>query len=106
MSTIFDALVLGQSAAPKLWLLSLFRRYRDASRERRQRQKLRAALSDLSDRELIDIGTTRGEIDYVVSNPNLDPRGVRSAEWPGHLPTLDGQIGPAWTHRQPRADFR
>ena len=24
--------------------------------------------SDLSDRELVDIGTTRGEIDYLVSN--------------------------------------
>jgi uncharacterized protein YjiS (DUF1127 family) len=105
MSTIFDALVLGHSAAPRLWLWSLFRRYRDASRERRQRRNLRAALSDLSDRELIDIGTTRGEIDYVVSNPGLDPRGVRSGEWPGHLPTVDGQIGPAWTHRHPRADF-
>ena len=106
MTTIFDALVLGQSAAPKLWLWSLFRRYWDASWERRQRQKLRVALSDLSDRELIDIGATRGEIDYVVSNPGLDPRGVRSAEWPGHLPTVDGQIGPAWTHRHSTGDFR
>jgi uncharacterized protein YjiS (DUF1127 family) len=106
MNTIFDALILGHSAAPKLWLWSLFRRYWDAFRERRQRQKLRAALSDLSDRELIDIGTARGEIDYIVSNPEIDPRGVRSAEWPGHLPTVDGQIGPFWTNQHPRADFR
>lgn len=28
----------------------------------------------------MDIGTTRGEIDYVASNPGLDPRGIRSAE--------------------------
>src|SRR5689334_12873539 len=96
MSTIFDAPVLGHSAAPKPWLWSLFRRYRDGSRERRQRQKLRAALSDLSDRELIDIGTTRGEIDYIVSNPDFDPRGARSVEWPRHLPTVDGQISPSW----------
>ena len=94
MSTIFDVLTLGQSAAPKLWLWSLFRRCWDASQERRRRQKLRAALSDLSDRELIDIGTARGEIDYIVSNPGIDPRGVRSAEWLGHLLTADGQIGP------------
>jgi len=35
-------------------------------------------LCDLSDRELMDIGTTRGEIDYVVSNRGIDPRGIRS----------------------------
>jgi len=32
-------------------------------------------LSELSDRELMDIGTTRGEIDYVASNRIIDPRG-------------------------------
>src|SRR5258708_37159493 len=31
----------------------------------------------LSDRELMDIGTTRGEIDYVASNRGIDPRGIR-----------------------------
>jgi uncharacterized protein YjiS (DUF1127 family) len=36
-------------------------------------------LCDLSDRELMDIGTTRGEIDYVASNRLVDPRGIRSA---------------------------
>ena len=35
-------------------------------------------LSDLSDRDLMDIGTTRGEIDYVASNRFIDPRGIRS----------------------------
>jgi uncharacterized protein YjiS (DUF1127 family) len=40
------------------------------------RAKLRARLWDLSDTELRDIGITRGEIDYVVSNPAEDPRGV------------------------------
>jgi uncharacterized protein YjiS (DUF1127 family) len=43
-----------------------------------KRQKLHAALSDLTDRELMDIGTTRGEIDYVLSNRDIDPRGIRS----------------------------
>jgi hypothetical protein len=28
----------------------------------------------------MDIGTTRGEIDYVASNRDIDPRGIRSAE--------------------------
>ena len=46
--------------------------------ERRKRQRLRATLCDLSDRELMDIGTTRGEIDYVASNRFIDPRGIRS----------------------------
>ena len=32
-------------------------------------------LYDLNDRELIDIGITRGEIDYVASNRFIDPRG-------------------------------
>jgi hypothetical protein len=26
----------------------------------------------------MDIGTTRGEIDYVASNRSIDPRGIRS----------------------------
>ena len=56
-----------------------FRRYWDAFQERRKRQSLRATLCDLSDRELMDIGTTRGEIDYVASNRLVDPRGIRSA---------------------------
>jgi hypothetical protein len=29
----------------------------------------------------MDIGTTRGEIDYVASNRGIDPRGIRSAGW-------------------------
>ena len=45
----------------------------DAFQERRERHKLSATLSDLSDRELMDIGTTRGEIDYVASNRSIDP---------------------------------
>ncbi len=50
------------------------------AQERRKHQRLRATLYDLSDRELMDIGTTRGEIDYVASNRGIDPRGIRSAE--------------------------
>ncbi|MBR0693526.1 DUF1127 domain-containing protein [Bradyrhizobium lablabi] len=47
-----------------------------ALQERRKRQRIRADLSDLSYRELLDIGISRGEIEYVVSNPSLDPRGL------------------------------
>jgi uncharacterized protein YjiS (DUF1127 family) len=35
----------------------------------RRRRKLRARLHGLSDSELMDIGLSRGEIDYVVSRP-------------------------------------
>jgi uncharacterized protein YjiS (DUF1127 family) len=50
----------------------------DAFQERRKRERLRATLCNLSDRELMDIGTTRGEIDHVASNRVIDPRGIRS----------------------------
>ncbi|MGY8634601.1 DUF1127 domain-containing protein [Bradyrhizobium sp. 14AA] len=58
----------------------------DAFQERRERQKLRVTLSNLSDRELMDIGTTRGEIDFVAS-------GMRCDEWLRYRPTVDGHIG-------------
>jgi hypothetical protein len=44
----------------------------------------------------MDIGITRGEIDYVASHRGIDPRGIRSTEWVRHLPMWDGQIGPFW----------
>jgi uncharacterized protein YjiS (DUF1127 family) len=75
-------------------LASFIWKYWDAFQECRERQKLRATMSDLSDRELMDIGTTRGEIDYVASHRAIDPRGIRSGEWLRDLPTMDGQIGP------------
>jgi uncharacterized protein YjiS (DUF1127 family) len=73
---------------------ALIWKYWDAFREYRDRQKLRATLSSLSDAELMDFGTTRGEIDYVASHRGIDPRGIRSGEWLRCLPTVDGQIGP------------
>ncbi|CUU16995.1 hypothetical protein CDS [Bradyrhizobium sp.] len=39
---------------------------------------MRGTLSGLSDRELMDIGTTRGEIDYVASSRDIDPRDIVS----------------------------
>ncbi len=54
--------------------------YWAAFQEWRKRTRLQADLIDLSDRELMDIGISRGEIDYVVSNRGSDPRGIRSAE--------------------------
>ena len=80
MSTTYGATGLGQTTARRGASPASSRAYWDAFQERRKRQRLRANLCDLSDRELMDIGTTRGEIDYVASNRGIDPRGIRSAE--------------------------
>jgi uncharacterized protein YjiS (DUF1127 family) len=80
MSTTYGATGLGQTPASKPRVSSAFKNFWGAFQERRKRQSLRATLCDLSDRELMDIGTTRGEIDYVASNRGIDPRGIRPAE--------------------------
>jgi uncharacterized protein YjiS (DUF1127 family) len=54
--------------------LALFTRCRDALLEWRKHGKVRAELDGLTDWELLDIGITRGEIDYVASNRVVDPR--------------------------------
>ena len=81
MSTIYGATGLGKYSTLTGRVASCFKTCRDAFEDRRQRQQLRSRLSDLSDRELLDIGTTRGEIDYVASNRAIDPRGIRSPDW-------------------------
>jgi uncharacterized protein YjiS (DUF1127 family) len=78
MSTIHGTTELGPATA-KRQVYSPLETYWNAFQEWRKRQRLRATLCDLSDRELMDIGTTRGEIDYVASNRSIDPRGIRSS---------------------------
>ena len=78
MSTIRETTELGPVTA-KRQAYSPLETYWNAFQEWRKRQRLRATLCDLSDRELMDIGTTRGEIDYIASNHSIDPRGVRSS---------------------------
>ncbi|BCA05769.1 uncharacterized protein YjiS (DUF1127 family) [Bradyrhizobium japonicum] len=51
-------------------VLSLLKRYWLAFRDRRQSP--RVSLQDLSDRELVDIGLTRGEIDYLTPERAID----------------------------------
>lgn len=51
-------------------VLSLLKRYWRAFQQRRQGQ--RVTLQDLSDRELMDIGLTRGEIDYFTPERAID----------------------------------
>ena len=47
-------------------VLGLLARYWRAPQEWRWRQGPQITLQDLSDRELMDIGLTRGEIDYIT----------------------------------------
>jgi uncharacterized protein YjiS (DUF1127 family) len=53
----------------------LIRRYIDAFCARRIRRNLQTKLEDLSDRELEDIGVTRGDIEYIAQAAlSIDPR--------------------------------
>ena len=77
MSTIHGTTEFAPATARRPYYSPL-EAYWDAFCEWRKRERLRSRLCRLSDAELIDIGITRGEIDYVVSNPTIDPTGVRS----------------------------
>ena len=76
MSTIHGTTELGLATA-KRQIYSPFEAYWNAFVEWRKRERLRSQLSRLTDSELADIGTTRGEIDYVASHRDIDPRGIR-----------------------------
>ena len=78
MSTTYGAAGLGQTAASTRRVSSAFQNFWGAFQEWRKWERLRADFCNLSDRELMDIGITRGEIDYVASNRFIDPRGIRS----------------------------
>ncbi|HEY7844467.1 MAG TPA: DUF1127 domain-containing protein [Bradyrhizobium sp.] len=93
MSTIHGTAGLGPATA-KRQVYSPLETYWNAFQEWRKRKRLRTQLCRLTDSELMDIGITRGEIDYVASHRGIDPRGIRSGEWLRYLPTVDGQIGP------------
>ena len=62
----------GPPAASARSVLSLLKGYWRAFQEQRQRQRLRASLHDLSDRELMDIGVTRAEIDCIAAHRAID----------------------------------
>jgi uncharacterized protein YjiS (DUF1127 family) len=59
-------------------VLRLIRRYWYAFWERRRSP--RVSLGDLSDRELADIGLTRGEIDYLTPERAIDRLRDRAAD--------------------------
>ena len=79
MSAIRETTELGPVTARRQ-VYSPLETYWNAFQEWRKRGKLRAELSHLTDSELADIGITRGEIDYVASHRDIDPRSIRSAE--------------------------
>lgn len=60
----------GPAAASTRSVLGLLRRVWLAFQERRRNQ--RVTLQDLSDRELMDIGLTRSEIDYLTPQRAID----------------------------------
>ena len=74
MSTIHGTAGLGPATA-KRQVYSPLETYWSAFQEWRKRERQRAELCRLRDNELMDIGITRGEIDYVASNHSisLDP---------------------------------
>ena len=78
MSTIQGTTELGPTIA-KPQVYSPLETYWNAFQEWRKRERQRTQLSRLTDSELVDIGITRGEIDYVVSNRSIDPTGFRSS---------------------------
>ena len=80
MSTTYGATGLGQTVVSTRRVSRFFKTYWGAFQEQRKRQRLLATLCDLSDRELIDIGITRSEIDYLALHRGCDPRGVLSGE--------------------------
>jgi uncharacterized protein YjiS (DUF1127 family) len=77
MSTIGETTELGPVTARRQ-VYSPLETYWNAFQQWRKRDRLRTELYGLNDRELMDIGITRGEIDYVASNRSIDPRGILS----------------------------
>jgi uncharacterized protein YjiS (DUF1127 family) len=92
MSTIHGNAEFGTATARRQYYSPL-EAYWDAFCEWRKRERVRTQLCRLTDGELMDIGITREEIDYVAANRDIDPRSIRSVEWQRYLPTVDGQIG-------------
>ncbi|WP_346658548.1 DUF1127 domain-containing protein [Bradyrhizobium sp. 162] len=78
MSTIDRTAGLVQTAVSQRHDSSALKNFWGAFQEWRKWERLRRDLSNLSDRELMDVGIAHGEIDYVASNRDSDPRGIRS----------------------------
>jgi len=84
MSTIHGTTELGPATARRQ-VYSPLEAYWNAFQEWRKRERQRAELCRLTDSELMDIGITRGEIDYVASNHSISPDPLR---WMSDVGTL------------------
>ena len=72
LATPLDALSETDGTASTRSVLSLLRLYWRAFQQRRRRESLRTSLSCLDDRQLMDIGLTRSEIDYLTPQRAID----------------------------------
>ncbi|MCK1304004.1 DUF1127 domain-containing protein [Bradyrhizobium sp. 24] len=79
MSVIYGAAWMRRPFGSTQRVVSLVQQFLSTWRERRRRRRAQATLRGLSDRELMDIGTTRGEIDYIASHRDI-ARQNRSTE--------------------------
>ena len=69
-NALSDEHAAGPAAASTRGILGLLRQYWHALQQRRRSPRL--SLQDLSDRELMDIGLTRGEIDHLTPQRSID----------------------------------
>jgi uncharacterized protein YjiS (DUF1127 family) len=76
IATLRDAFSEKEAAGPPVAstrsVLDLLRDTWRAFRERRQRERLRVSLRDLSERELMDIGVPQGDIEHIVANRAIE----------------------------------
>jgi uncharacterized protein YjiS (DUF1127 family) len=83
IAALRDAFSEKEAAGPPVALarsvLSSLQGYWREFRKRRQRERLRVSLHDLSDRELMDIGLTRSDIDYIVAGRAIER--LRDGKW-------------------------
>ena len=77
MSMTHGAAELGHTTDSKRRDFRSLRSCWGAFQEWRQRGRSEDELYNLSDRSLMDIGITRGEIEYAASNGHGDRRGLR-----------------------------
>ena len=69
-NALLDKDATGPTAASTRSFLGLVKQYWRAFQQRRRSPRL--SLQDLSDRELMDIGLTRGEIDHLTPQRSID----------------------------------
>jgi uncharacterized protein YjiS (DUF1127 family) len=76
MDAIYNLVEFTQTMVSARLGLTFLKRSWRALLEWREGCTLRARLYDLSDRELRDIGITRGEVEHVAANRSKDRRSV------------------------------